>query len=382
MPGRATFVGLWFLLTLARGVLITVIPLTAHRLFHDAQTVSEVYFVISLLALCVSLASPVLIALFRRRWVFSLGCLSLIGSAVMIWLDEPWSVPVGMALQLFGVVGTEIPLNLYILDYIPRRHLVRFEPLRLFFAAGPWTVGPWLGVKLQQVVAPEAPFVLSATIAAALLALFWALRIADRTRGAPAHARPANPLRFVPRFARQPRLRLAWILAFGRAGWWYMFFIYAPIYCVTYGLGPEVGGLLVSLGSAGIFGAPLFGWVARRVGLRRHLIWAYGTTGAITLLVALVAPWPWLGFATLLAATVFTSTIDGAGHTPFLRAVRPLERAEMTAVFMTYRDSAQLSVPGVYAVMLLVLPLPYVFVVSGLVTASLALVARYIPRRM
>ena len=82
------------------------------------------------------------------------------------------------------------------------------------------------------------------------------------------------------------------------------------------------------------------------------------------------------------AATVVVAAIDGAGNTLFLRAVRPLERAEMTAVFMTYRDAAQLSVPGLCALMLLVAPLPAVFLVSGLATGALALLARFIPRRM
>jgi hypothetical protein len=109
---------------------------------------------------------------------------------------------------------------------------------------------------------------------------------------------------------------------------------------------------------------------------------AYALGGATTLAVALVAGLPWLGTLLLLGACAVVSAIDGPGNTLFLRAVRPLERAEMTAVFMMYRDTAQLVVPGFYALLLLVLPLPFVFAASGLGTAALALVARYIPRRM
>ncbi|MGH6718644.1 MAG: MFS transporter, partial [Alphaproteobacteria bacterium] len=380
-PGWLTLAFLWGLGTVARGILITVLPLTALRVFHDAQAVSEVYFGTSLTALAFTLGTPWLIGRLGKRRVFILGCLLLALSAGLIALEAPLLVLAGMVLQLWGVLGVEIPLSLYVLDHVARRDLVRFEPIRLVMAAGPWTVGPWLGVTMQENLASWSPFALSAGAAFVLLGCFLALGLADRV-AAPTRPRPVSPLRLIPRFVRQPRLRLAWVLAFGRSGWWYMFFIYAPIYCVTSGLGAEVSGAVVSLGSAGIFAAPLWGWVARRVGLRRHMTAAYALGGAATFAVALVAGLPWLAALLLLCACAVVSAIDGAGNTLFLRAVRPLERAEMTAVFMMYRDTSQLVIPGFYAILLLVLPLPFVFVTSGLVTAALALFARYIPRRM
>jgi MFS family permease len=382
VPRPITFAYLWCGSTLARGLLITVLPLTAHEVFGDAQTVSEFYFAVSILSLASGLAMPWLVARLRRRWVFTLGCLGMAASCVLVPLGTGPAFAVGMLLQMVGVIAVELPLNLYILDHVPRRDLIRFEPIRLFFAAGPWTVGPWLGVALQENVSVWAPFALSGAAALALLAYFWVLRIGEHPALARPRTAPVNPIRFVPRYVRQPRLRLAWVMAFGRAGWWYMFFIYTPIYCVTSGLGPEVSGALISLGSGGILAAPLWGRVARRVGLRRHMTWAYGATGLITACVALVAPWPWVGAGVILLATIAMSAIDGSGNTHFLRAVRPLERAEMTAVFGLYRDSAQLIVPGFFALLLLVLPLPSVFVASGLMTGAIGLLAFYLPRRM
>jgi hypothetical protein len=74
--------------------------------------------------------------------------------------------------------------------------------------------------------------------------------------------------------------------------------------------------------------------------------------------------------------------VDGGGNVPFLRAVRPLERAEMTTVYMTYRNASQLGPPGIYAFLLLTFELPAVFVAGGALTVAMALLARYIPRRM
>ena len=65
----------------------------------------------------------------------------------------------------------------------------------------------------------------------------------------------------------------------------------------------------------------------------------------------------------------------------FLRAARGHERAEMTAVFITYREVAQLGPPGVFSVLLTVFALPAVFVVSGASMVSMLIFTRYIPKR-
>jgi len=79
---------------------------------------------------------------------------------------------------------------------------------------------------------------------------------------------------------------------------------------------------------------------------------------------------------------VAASVIDGAGNLPFMRAVRPRERAEMTTVFSTYRDMSRLAMPGVFSLVLQVFALPAVFVTSALTMAVMAYYARYIPRRL
>ena len=91
---------------------------------------------------------------------------------------------------------------------------------------------------------------------------------------------------------------------------------------------------------------------------------------------------PWLGAATLILAAVACETIDGAGNTLYLRAVHPHERSEMTAVFASYRDVAQLAPPAVFAVLLTTFALPAIFVAGGVMMLGLAGLARYIPRRI
>jgi hypothetical protein len=84
----------------------------------------------------------------------------------------------------------------------------------------------------------------------------------------------------------------------------------------------------------------------------------------------------------LLMAGLCVGTLDGVGNVLFLRAVHPYERAEMTAVFVSYRDVAQLIPPGIFALLLLFMPLSSVFAASGVAMLALASLTRYIPRRL
>jgi hypothetical protein len=89
-----------------------------------------------------------------------------------------------------------------------------------------------------------------------------------------------------------------------------------------------------------------------------------------------------LGAALLLLTALGAETIDGAGNSLFLRAVHPYKRAEMTAVYATYRDLAQFAPPAFFALLLSMFDLASVFVAAGAMMLLLAIFARYVSRNI
>lgn len=379
-PTAATFVILFSLTGFIRSLLITIIPLRAHGFLGDAQQVSVLFFAVSLIGLSGSFAVPWLVHRIGRRYVFATGITLGVLAATLMSTGNTGLFVGGMVLNALSVAALEIALNLYIMDHIPRRELGAFEPLRVFFAAGMWTLGPWLGVWLHVSVGPAAPFLLAAVLTIATFVYFIYLKMTD----SPATAAPKKPspnaLKFLPRFFAQPRLRLAWGLAIGRSAWWSMYFIYAPIHAVNSGLGEVWAGAIVSFGTASFFIVPLWSRLGRRYGLRRLLIGGYLATGLITVTVALSGGT--LSVAALILAAAAAGIIDAAGNVPFLRAVHPYERPEMTTVYNSFRGVSQTVPPGVFALLLKVFELPVVFVAGGAAMASLAWFCRYLPRRL
>jgi len=231
-------------------------------------------------------------------------------------------------------------------------------------------------------VAFAAPFIITAGAALILLILFWSLRLGENAVLTPMRRPPPSPARYLRRFFAQPRLRLAWALAAARSSWWNLFYVYTPIFAVTSGLSAETGGIIVSIGTGWIWLVPIWGWAGRRFGLRRLLQAGYAMAGALSICTALTIGTPWLGATLLVLAALGTEVIDGAGNLLFLRAVHPYERSEMTTVFVSFRDVAQLGPPTVCALLLSLFSLPSVFAAGGLMMLAASLLSRRIPRRL
>jgi MFS transporter, ACDE family, multidrug resistance protein len=384
LPRRSamSLLSLFFVPGAAQAILLTVVPLEALHLLGSARAVTLLYIGAGLIAVLGRFSIPFLVGSIGRRSVFTLGTLSLAASSILFALNDVRFMACGLVLSTFAFACIEITSQLYVLDRVPRHSLRHFEPIRIFAIAGPWTVGPWLGVHVSNNVSFVAPFCIAIAAAVILLVIFWSMRLVERFKPSATVRLSSNPARLVRRFFAQPRLRLAWTLAAARSSWWNLFYIYMPIFAVTSGLGAEVGGIVVSIGSGWIWLVPFWGWVGRSFGLRRLLRAGYAGAGVLSICAALAFGLPWLGVFLLALAALGTETIDGAGNLLFLRAVRVHERPEMTTVFVSFRDVSQLGPPTVCALLLTVFGLPSVFIAGGSMMLAAAVLTNYIPRRM
>jgi Na+/melibiose symporter-like transporter len=381
-PDANSFALMFALESIARASVATVIPLQAYAILGRARDVSLLLLVVALTGLVGSFTIPLLIRRIGRRWVYPLGGACLILCAAFLVTETLWGQVAGMLARVFGTACLNITLNLYIMDYIQKRDLVRSEPRKFLFSAAAWTIGPTLGVLLQDFFGAKAVYGFSAACAALVVANFWRLRVQDNPAVALAKKPPPNPVASIGRFLVQPRLRLAWAIAFGRTCWWGIFMVYGPLFIVRSGLGPLLGALMVSGASGMLFLAPVWGRIGARLGLRTAIIGAFLAAGATTLAAWNSAPWPLVAALFLMLGALGGTCLDSLGNIPFLRAAHSYERPQMATVFRTYLDVADLATSGVLALLLSFYELPSVFLASALSAFALAAVARHLPRGM
>ena len=98
-------------------------------------------------------------------------------------------------------------------------------------------------------------------------------------------------------------------------------------------------------------------------------------------LAAMLGGQPPVSIALLIAASFFLILLDMCSGLPFLMAVKPSERTEMSAVYATYRDVSGVVTPGVARLVLAVAPLPAVFAAMAMgLACALAVSASLHPR--
>jgi len=380
-PGAREFALLSGIEAVARAAQVSVLPVAMYAAFGDAGRVSALYLAAGLVSLVGGLLVPWATHLVPRRWVYTAGAVLLLGGAAAAVAGGPLTALAVLA-NMLGAVTLFVCLNAYVLDSIPRHDLPRTESLRLSYTALAWTVGPVTGVLLHAAWRP-APFLVAAVAAVVLVAVFWALRLGNGRLIVRARAPAPNPLAFLGRFLAQPRLVAGWSFATLRSCGWWVFTVYLPIYALEAGPGAWVGGLALSISSGFLFFAPLVQRRLRGRPVRQAVRSGFLGAGLFFAVAAVAAlahlAWPAVGL--LLVAAAFLSLLDVFGGLPFLMAVKPSERAEMAAVYSSYRDASNVLAPGLAGAILHVAPLPAVFagVAAGLFSAW-ALAGRLHPR--
>jgi MFS family permease len=385
-PGAVVFAMLFLFDSMARSLLSGVLPTVGYEMLGSKSLVSVMFLSAGAGGAVASLFIPWLIHHVKPRWLYTAAGILLIVSAGLFVAGNAPFFAAGLFLRSFAAACLLNLLNLYIMTYIPRRELSRSEPVRTFFSGIAWCSGPFLGIFLLNHVSAYAVFGLSAVCAALLLAYFWKLRLEYGAADTSDQLKVANPLPHIRRFLEQPRLVLAWILNFARESWWVALFIYGPIYTADSLMSPDAPGYLQSASTSFLFLTPLAGWIARRIGLRLTLMWAYAYCAAGTLAATLVMMFdgpPLMGCILLVSSALGAITLDSVGMVTFLRAVRTRERAEMTMVFTLYRDLAALIPFLVFSVLLAFFD--ELWIVYGTVSIGLlgaAWLSRHVPRGM
>jgi MFS family permease len=386
VPGARAFAALYALDSAARALTATVIPLHAYAIYKEIAAdnadsyVGTTYAVVAVAAFFGTFLTPFAVHRLGRNATYVVGMLAcMVGMAGLATSTIP-GLGLGMlGRALSGVVGS-VCLILFIVDFIPRAGLVRAETLRLFASCLAWGFGPVIGVELYERFGIVAPAGVSILIHLGLILYFRRLKLAESD--GETVPPPRNPLAMIRRFAAQRRLRLSWLIVFGRSAWWSMFFTYPALYLQDRGIDQSWAGWLVGIGNLLLGLSPLVRMVAQRLGLRAPIVGAFWAGGALTVGVVLVYDRPLAFCLLLLLAATFIVVLDSLGNIPFMRFARPRELPQLATVFRTYVDTAEFIPSAIYAVLLTVFDFRAVFAFSGLLALAVGIAATRLPRRL
>ena len=234
MPQTGRKAGVWTIgaifagESLLRALNVSVIPIQAYDLLGSSQRVSIVATCVSFMVLLTTLSLPFLFHGVRRRWVYSIGIALVMAAALVFSANIVAGQVIATFLRNAGASIMNITLSLYIMDNIGKYELTRSEPVRMTVSTISWVVGPATGAWLYSQYGALAPQLAVVAAGFVLMGGFWAARLRDPVSLPSGTINNFNPLSNLLAFFRQPRLRLAWSIAFGRSCFWSAMFIYGP----------------------------------------------------------------------------------------------------------------------------------------------------------
>ena len=118
-------------------------------------------------------------------------------------------------------------------------------------------------------------------------------------------------------------------------------------------------------------------WSSVRTAVRTGFL----MSGALFLLAGAPHGLPMLTVFLLMSGSFFLILLDVSAGLPFLLAVKPSERTEMSAIYASFRDISGIATPGVAWLVLLAAPLSGVFATGGAgLLAAWALAGKLNPR--
>lgn len=346
-----------------RGIMLSVYPLLLYRAWGEAAVVSKWYFLVGIVSLLTGLSVPMLSRHLPRRWVYSSGVLLYVLSAWFGLAGGKW-VTLALLCHVTGTAMVFVCYNAYVLDNVSKATFGHLESRRLMLGGFGWTLGPVLGVWLLRVWV-GAPFVVVGLAALGMLLAFWRLGMSQARVSEQVGQASGNPVRYLRRFVAQPRLVAGWLFAVLRSCGWSVYTVYVGIYAVQAGLGEQVGGITASLANAFLFLAPLMlRWMQRR-SVREAVRTGFLASGCTFLLAALFSPFPIATVGILVVSSFFLVLLDVCAGLPFLMAVKPSQRTEMSAVYSSFRDVSGILTPGAAWLVLQVSPLAGVFAMGA-----------------
>ena len=370
--------------SLLRALNVSVIPIQAYDLLGTSQRVSIVSTAVSFCVLLTTLSLPFVFRGLRRRWVYTIGIALVMAAAALFAANMVAGQVMASYFRNIGASVMNVTLALYIMDNIPKPDLTKVEPMRMTIATASWVAGPALGTWLYANYGSIVPQI--AVVAAGLfhLAMFWMVRLREPAVLPAGTLAGFNPLANAADFIKQPRLRLAWSIAFGRSCFWSALFIYGPLLIIEGGLAKATAGLIISASQLTLPLSVVHGQLARRFGVRRVIAVCFGCMAVFSLITGILGTdHVALAVVALLAAAVCATGLDGVGGIPFYRSVRPRDRQRMTSVYRTFFECAELLPGFVFMGLLLFFDVGIVFIVIAILATFLAVITwKHLPKSM
>jgi len=235
-----------------------------------------------------------------------------------------------------------------------------------------WLVGPLLAGFIAEKYGVTEVFIFAAGFMLIAVVLFKIFKIRDNRIEKKADEKF---IQVVKKFFSKKERRIAYVMGGGICLWWAFIYTYIPIYIIENGFSDIILGYF-------LFAAVLplilleyrFGELATRKGFRKVFFWGYSIV-ATCAFACFFMPNLYFILGTIILASIGMAMLEPTTEAYFLELIKKHERDRYYGIYNTSIEVFYASATLISALVLLVLPFKFLFLLYTILMLTLALIS-------
>ncbi len=369
--GKLCFVS--FISAIAFSFVTTIFAVYLDSFFNNAVIVGLVSTFFTVIAMVSYFLFIPLIERFDKEKIYVLSLLVFAITYALFAINTSIMGLVIIGIFLFVAGAFRVTsFGIIIKNKSPRRKLSRNEGLVYTFANTSWIIGPLIAGIVAAKYGIRSMFVISAIIILIVIFIFSSSGIKDHK--IKKRVDKSVYKNFVDFFKNKDRV-MAYVLRGGVSFWWILIYLYAPLYIIRQGLGIEwVGYFLFAVPIPLILLEYKFSKIAEKTGFKKMFKIGYLITFIFCLLCFFVSN-IFAIFAFVILASIGMAMLEPTTEAYFFDICKGKQDLRFYGPFNTALDSGKLLGKILPALVLLVLPFNYTFLLFGIIMFFLFLLS-------
>ncbi|PIZ76270.1 hypothetical protein COY05_01770 [Candidatus Peregrinibacteria bacterium CG_4_10_14_0_2_um_filter_38_24] len=367
------FSWLAMLIGFSASLIIPIFPNFVKSVVHTDSAVSFFFSAMALMTLIAALCSTIVFRKFQRTLILKLSFISLaVIYFMLIFVVRITELSILTTIKSWFELFAIITLSLFVRDFASIKDFGEEEGRYFKFQNIGYLIGPLVGGFLASQFGYEIVFILAAGTILSGFVYFYNHHVVKESMAIINMKKTSTVTLFenVKNYFRDKNRVKAYFINFSLMAWFIVKRIYLPLYVIASGYLSTVTGIIISLGIIPfILLEEKIGKYADQKGIRIPVSLGFFIIAG-ALLLTFLSPFPILNFIIIILASIGAAFIEPIPEYYFLKNTSKEQGEDLFGIYSTATIMSSFVTPIIGALILLVLPFKFIFLVFAIIISG------------
>lgn len=373
------FSWLAMLIGFSASLIVPIFPNFVKTVVHTDSAVSLFFSAMALMTLIAALCSTIVFRKFQRTLILKLSFISLaVIYFILIFVVRITELSILTTIKSWFELFAIITLSLFVRDFSSSKDFGEEEGRYFKFQNIGYLIGHLIGGFLASQFGYEIVFILAAGTILSGFVYFYNHHVIKESMAIINMKRTSTVKLFenVKNYFSDKNRVKAYFISFSLMAWFIVKRIYLPLYVIASGYLSTVTGIIMSLGIIPfILLEEKIGKYADQKGIRIPVSLGFFII-ASALLLTFLSPFPILNFIIIILASIGAAFIEPIPEYYFLKNTSKEQEEDLFGIYSTATILSSFVTPIIGALILLVLPFKFIFLVFAIILGAVGLYFR------